>query len=1462
MDIVNPFKDFLLTEKNKPSKVTIKNYVSDIRRFIQWYEIAYTRPFIASALTSEVIATFQNATQNNSNNSTSAPSSTKRYISSLRKFCRFLEHSGAIKANPFTIPEPVKPPEDPWLLKGFKSFLISQKASKLTIKNYIIDIKQFLLWLEKVTINTSHHANDNERYPKQGFDTPYNKFLSIDNFAVEQYKDRLLNEGIFSATSINRKLSSLRRYMRWLKESGVLEESQTREVKTKQEPEAVVVETPLPTDIPLTALRNLNQDNKLKKEKRYSSFAPFRLVQKTTKLITLGIDSVIFNPIAQTAEAIQYTLWKRSGKKIFAPVKTILDASSLAIDPLPTEKVAAEVVGRLPQITAKAASFISNAVRVKTTAKPYAIRNISKSFYAPLQISLKQLTWKQRLWHHLKHTRPAWYKIYHSYPIVHHVHFAILILATVAAGSGMFYSITDGPYSNKPALAALPPSPPRTLTFQGRLLDNTNTPISADTNLRFVLYNSQTASGSALLWQEVQEIKPDQDGYFSAILGKKTSLKQELFNNTPHLYVGMTVRSNQELKPRQQIPTVGYTSNSQLLQGLKVITKTDETENVVLALDSSGDLTIGGSASPTFQATGGQFTLSGQTLLLTTNPGTNSNVQIAPDGSGIIDLQKPIQNTTNSINASGVPGAVEVIDNLAILATAGSQSALTIRQNSNGDLISGLANGVAKFRLDATGTGIFAGNLNINGNTIGTSATTFGIVDTNVTKLTIGSSATTISLGGIKGDTTVNNNLKVTGSSTFAGAVTTTGEITANGGVVLPAGKTIKLTDFTPGALPFININNQITHDAANFAWAPASRSLNIIGSLCLRSTTGACAGTAPGTIYASNATVQAADLAENYISSQKLEPGDIVVPEASGNSLAIVKATAPYQPEVIGIISSNPGFTLNSDAKTDPTHPNIYPLALQGRVPLKVSTVNGVIKTGDPLTSSSIPGVAMKATQHGQIIGKALEDYASNDTAQVNKIMAFVNISYHSPRMYLTDNGTLSITPKDMPNDNLGVNSDTTITNGAEMNIYKNLIVSIEDGLLQIKNISTQSLRVATDNITIGNIHISNYISGIVKDVLPPYLTQMIYKLPAENPIASSSASLKIADTTASSSAATDQTMELVNNDQSLNPNISPLYNSIATPSAALKRPQATISNHPTPSLLENALVTSEAGTLNSTGIFSSPEQIDLLNAKSPSELGLEKLDTKDVTVSKTLSVFGRSTLSDVGITGKVNIGLLTINGLNDEGQTTINTTSGPLKIQSDGFNGIDFLHGKISIDTKGNLNVTGNALFAKDVTVKGRLATNIIAPIPGSDITIKLDAANQTKQKDSSFIIHGSEGKNVLKVTTQGDVSASGSGNFANINIIRGVQADTSNTQTTADGSAGKGLIKAKQKERTIYTPFVTKHALIYVTATSDTQAMTPYVARQSPQDNARGTKGSFTIQIPKGVNKDITFNWWIVN
>ena len=121
------------------------------------------------------------------------------------------------------------------------------------------------------------------------------------------------------------------------------------------------------------------------------------------------------------------------------------------------------------------------------------------------------------------------------------------------------------------------------------------------------------------------------------------------------------------------------------------------------------------------------------------------------------------------------------------------------------------------------------------------------------------------------------------------------------------------------------------------------------------------------------------ADLAEWFPAKNakpNLEPGDLVAVDGS-SSVDLVKKSegAPYDQNVLGIISTKPGL-ISGGGSVEDTHENDVLVALAGRVPLKVSLENGPVKPGDRLTSSSIPGVAMKATKSGLVVGIALEAF------------------------------------------------------------------------------------------------------------------------------------------------------------------------------------------------------------------------------------------------------------------------------------------------------------------------------------------------------------------------------------------------------------------------------------------------------------------------------------------------------
>ncbi|OJU87984.1 hypothetical protein BGO17_03285 [Candidatus Saccharibacteria bacterium 49-20] len=131
-------------------------------------------------------------------------------------------------------------------------------------------------------------------------------------------------------------------------------------------------------------------------------------------------------------------------------------------------------------------------------------------------------------------------------------------------------------------------------------------------------------------------------------------------------------------------------------------------------------------------------------------------------------------------------------------------------------------------------------------------------------------------------------------------------------------------------------------------------------------------------------------DLAENYSSPQALQPAEIVM--ASGlSATSVVRATSEADREkLMGVVSTAPGQTLGTAQV-----PDGYPIALTGRVPVKVNGEGGPINVGDKVTISSVAGVGKKATTAGMIVGTAVESFSGNGQGSIE---VFVNLMYWSP--------------------------------------------------------------------------------------------------------------------------------------------------------------------------------------------------------------------------------------------------------------------------------------------------------------------------------------------------------------------------------------------------------------------------------------------------------------------------------
>lgn len=132
--------------------------------------------------------------------------------------------------------------------------------------------------------------------------------------------------------------------------------------------------------------------------------------------------------------------------------------------------------------------------------------------------------------------------------------------------------------------------------------------------------------------------------------------------------------------------------------------------------------------------------------------------------------------------------------------------------------------------------------------------------------------------------------------------------------------------------------------------------------------------------LYCSSITIEGgADLAEPFkIASAvgQVPPGAVVVIDKQ-NPGHLKLSDQDYDPRVAGVVSGangvNPGIQLQQQGLLE----GGQNVALTGRVYVQADTSNGSIEPGDLLTTSRLPGRAMKVTDHnraaGAILGKAL---------------------------------------------------------------------------------------------------------------------------------------------------------------------------------------------------------------------------------------------------------------------------------------------------------------------------------------------------------------------------------------------------------------------------------------------------------------------------------------------------------
>ena len=135
-------------------------------------------------------------------------------------------------------------------------------------------------------------------------------------------------------------------------------------------------------------------------------------------------------------------------------------------------------------------------------------------------------------------------------------------------------------------------------------------------------------------------------------------------------------------------------------------------------------------------------------------------------------------------------------------------------------------------------------------------------------------------------------------------------------------------------------------------------------------------------------------DLAEKFAVSNSagIEPGTLLVIDEDNPGRLKISDSA-YDTRVAGIVSGagglQPGLTLQQEGVMD----GDVLVAIAGRAYVKAEAISGPIRPGDLLTTSSLPGYAMKATDRGRAYGAVIGKAMSELTHGTGLVLVLVNL-------------------------------------------------------------------------------------------------------------------------------------------------------------------------------------------------------------------------------------------------------------------------------------------------------------------------------------------------------------------------------------------------------------------------------------------------------------------------------------
>jgi len=563
-------------------------------------------------------------------------------------------------------------------LKNFISSLEDTSISSATIRNYRSDIKQFLSF-----------TNENE----------IDKAITDDNIA--QFTDFQRNKGLM-ASSIKRKLASINQFSSWINHKSenthIAKTSIPKQNKTERmthsEASPVTPQTNQhlsnyllalkASDCSPSTLRNYRSD--------INQFIEFTGENRIVSLITKPqLDQFALN---QSKKGLKRASVMR---KLSSITQFGLWAEGLGlvdkIDPEWPSKITDENFEKPSKPTPKPQYYRDN-TQVKAYNTP-KYPKISPASTTPSRLARLKTKIKQSKKIITNPINPAsQVKQSNSSNLLPYLNLAAIMLFI----SGLGYFAYQQFAGAAPSLAFpnSPTRPNRVLSFQGRLTDTAQNPLTTATDMEYRLYDSLDSGGTnTLLWDSnTCSVTPDQDGIFAANLGAGSGagadddncgaeIADSVFTENSNVWLEVQIVS-ETLTPRQPIRTVAFALNSETVKGFPVNDNEIATANTLITMNDAGEVVLG-ETSPVIRSTTGDFTLEGQALLLQTTAGSDGDIVLDADGIGGVISRDYLYAPGATLSATWAGGT-------ALVARGGPGGTGNIQewQNSSGTFLFGI----------------------------------------------------------------------------------------------------------------------------------------------------------------------------------------------------------------------------------------------------------------------------------------------------------------------------------------------------------------------------------------------------------------------------------------------------------------------------------------------------------------------------------------------------------------------------------------------------------------------------------------------------------------------------------------------------------------------------------------------------------------------------------------------------